>query len=324
MVGARLRDMASRLLVAGGAGFIGSHIVDAALAAGWSVDVLDDLSSGKRENLPAGVTLHQLDVRGPEARALVASGRYDLLDIQAAQVDVRVSVRDPHRDLDINIMGLVNLLEGAAAGGIKRVVWASSGGVLYGEAAHLPTSESAAKSPVSPYGVSKLAGEHILRVLGALRGFETVALRYANVYGPRQDPHGEAGVCAIFGGRMLRGEQVTVFGTGKQTRDYVFVTDVARANMQALTAKLPGGAGIDDTAFNIGTGRETSVLELVERFGQVVGTTPKVEFAPARAGELDRSTLEPAKAGTTLGWNPAVDLTDGLKKLVDWLRTEVR
>jgi len=316
--------MAPRLLVAGGAGFIGSHTVEAALAAGMSVDVVDDLSSGKRTNLPAGVVLHQLDVRGPEARALVASGGYDLLDIQAAQVDVRVSVRDPHRDLDINVMGLVNLLEGAAAGGVRRVVWASSGGVLYGEAAHLPTSESAAQRPVSPYGVSKLAGEHILRVLGQLRGFETVALRYANVYGPRQDPHGEAGVCSIFGGRLLRGEPITVFGTGKQTRDYVFVTDVARANLQALTVALPKTGSSEDVAFNIGTGRETSVLELVEHFGRAVGIAPKVELAPARAGELDRSTLDPAKAGSALGWKPAVELSDGLKKLVDWLRTEVR
>lgn len=316
--------MTHRLLVAGGAGFIGSHIVEGALAAGWSVEVLDDLSSGKRANLPAGVTLHQLDVRGAEARQLVASGRYDLLDIQAAQVDVRVSVREPHRDLDINVMGLVNLLEGAAAGGVRRVVWASSGGVLYGDAAHLPTSETAAKMPVSPYGVSKLAGEQILRVLGQLRGFETVALRYANVYGPRQDPHGEAGVCSIFGGRLLRGEPVTVFGTGKQTRDYVFVADVARANVQALTAPLPAGRGPDEVAFNIGTGRETSVLDLVEQFGRAIGTAPRIEFAPARAGELDRSTLDPAKAGTALGWRSTVDLSDGLKKLVDWLRTEVR
>lgn len=313
------------MLVAGGAGFIGSHIVDAALVAGWTVEVLDDLSSGKRRNVPAGVTIHQLDVRSAEARTVVATGGFDLLNIQAAQVDVRVSVREPHRDLDVNVLGLVNLLEGAGTGGVKRVVWASSGGVLYGEAAQLPTPESAPKRPVSPYGVSKLAGEHILRVLGALRGFETVALRYANVYGPRQDPHGEAGVCSIFGARLLRGEPLTVFGTGDQTRDYVYVGDVARANMLALTATLPAADGEADTAaYNVGTGRETSVLALAGMIGRAVGVSPTIELAPARAGELERSTLDSAKAAAQLQWDPAVALPAGATALIDWMRTEVR
>jgi UDP-glucose 4-epimerase len=317
--------MTPRLHVAGGAGFIGSHIVDAALAAGWTVEVLDDLSSGKRSNLPAGVPVHQLDVRSPEARALVASGRFDRLSVQAAQVDVRVSVRDPHRDLDINVLGLTNLLEGVTAGGITRVVWASSGGVLYGEAAQLPTAEDAPKRPVSPYGVSKLAGEHILRVLGTLRGFQTVALRYANVYGPRQDPHGEAGVCSIFGGRLLAGTPLTVFGTGRQTRDYVYVGDVARANFLALSATLSAmGDEHDARAFNIGTGVQTSVLDLVALIGRAAGVVPKVEHAPARAGELDRSALDASKAGRELTWKPAVALESGAKALIDWMRTEAR
>ena len=315
--------MTHRLLVAGGAGFIGSHIVDAALAAGWAVEVVDDLSTGKRENLPAGVKLHRLDVRGPEARRLVAEGGFDLLNIQAAQVDVRVSVRDPHRDLDINILGLTNLLEGVAAGGIRRVVWASSGGVLYGDADTIPSPEATAKRPVSPYGVSKLAGEHILRVMGALRGFEVAALRYANVYGPRQDPHGEAGVCAIFGGRLLGGEGLTVFGTGAQTRDYVFVTDVARANLRALTVPLPAPDGDPDTiAFNIGTGVETTVLALAELMGKAAGVAPQVTLAPARAGELDRSCLDAAKAKARLGWTPAVTLPEGAAALFEWMRKE--
>lgn len=315
--------MTTRLLVAGGAGFIGSHIVDRALAAGWAVEVLDDLSSGKRTNLPESVPIHQLDVRSPEARQVVATGKFDLLSFQAAQVDVRVSVRDPHRDLDINILGLTNLLAAIPGSGIRRVVWASSGGVLYGEAGTLPTPERAPKVPVSPYGVSKLAGEHILRVLAALNGFEAVALRYANVYGPRQDPSGEAGVCAIFGGKLLRGEPLTVFGSGKQTRDYVYVTDVAAANFAALSTPLPPSDGDPDRrAFNIGTGRETSVLDLAGTLGRVAGVAPSITHAAARPGELERSALDPAKAAAELRWTPAVPLADGIKSLIGWMRKE--
>lgn len=312
-----------KALVTGGAGFIGSHIVDRALAAGLAVEVLDDLSSGKRANLPESVPIHQLDVRSPEARAVVATGRFDLLSVQAAQVDVRVSVRDPHRDLDINILGLTNLLAAIPGSGIRRVVWASSGGVLYGEAKQLPTPESAAKLPVSPYGVSKLAGEHILRVLAQLNGFEAVALRYANVYGPRQDPAGEAGVCAIFGGRLLRGAPLTIFGDGTQTRDYVHVSDVAAANLAALSATLPAPNGDHDRlAFNIGTGRETSVLDLAGTLGRVAGVTPAITHAAARAGELERSALDPAKAAAELHWIPTVPLGDGIKSLIGWMRQE--
>jgi UDP-glucose 4-epimerase len=317
--------MTQRLLVVGGAGFIGSHLVDAALARGLTVEVLDDLSSGKRANLPAGMVLHHLDVRSPEARRVVAEGKFDLLSVQAAQVDVRVSVRDPHRDVDINVLGLANVLEGAAAGGVRRVVWASSGGVLYGDATAVPTPESAAKRPVSPYGVSKLAGEHLLRVLAALRGFEGIALRYANVYGTRQDPHGEAGVCSIFAGKLLAGEGITVFGTGRQTRDYVYVGDVARANLLALTGSwVPPLDDPDASAVNVGTGVETSVLDLAARFGRAVGAAPRITMAPARAGELDRSALDAAKAADRLGWRPEVSLDDGIAKLVDSLRREFR
>jgi UDP-glucose 4-epimerase len=197
--------------------------------------------------------------------------------------------------------------------------------VLYGEASVVPTPEGGAKRPVSPYGVSKLAGEHLLRVLAALRGFEGIALRYANVYGPRQDPHGEAGVCSIFAGKLLPGEGITVFGTGRQTRDYVYVGDVARANLLALTGNwVPSLDDPDAPALNIGTGVETTVLDLASRFGRAVGVEPRITMAPARAGELDRSALDTAKAADRLTWRPEVPLDDGITKLVDSLRREVR
>jgi UDP-glucose 4-epimerase len=309
-----------RVLVTGGAGFIGSHVAEAYLADGWEVTVLDDLSRGKREQVPAGARLVQVDVRSAEARRAAAEGGFDVMNLQAAQIDVRVSVERPDEDCDVNLRGLVNLLVGARDGGVKRVVFASSGGVIYGEAAQVPTPESAPKQPVSPYGVSKLAGEHYLRALGALYGFEAVALRYANVFGPRQDPKSEAGVVSIFVSRLIAGEPLTIFGDGRQTRDYVFVRDVARANLLAGTARLEGGDGIDAAGINIATGGEMSVLELAAGVGAVLGREPRLEFAESRAGELQRSSLDPAKAGRVLGWRPVHRFEEGLEALIAWYR----
>jgi len=316
--------MSGRVLVTGGAGFIGSHIAQAYLAGGWEVVVLDDLSRGKERNIPSGARFVRADIRSPEARQLLAEGKFTVLNHHAAQIDVRVSVDEPALDAAINVVGLVNLLDGAGAGGVKRVVFASSGGVVYGDPEVVPTPETAPKAPISPYGVSKLAGEYYMRALAALRGFEAVAMRYANVFGPRQDPKSEAGVVSIFVSRLLEDRPLTVFGDGLQTRDYVFVRDVARANVLASTAAVPAGNDIDATAFNIATATQTNVLELAELVGQAMGRKPRIEFAPPRAGELFRSSLDVSKARNVLGWKPEVRFDGGLPELVDWFRKEGR
>ncbi|HEY6948377.1 MAG TPA: NAD-dependent epimerase/dehydratase family protein [Gemmatimonadales bacterium] len=314
--------MSGRVLVTGGAGFIGSHIAEAFLAQGWQVTVLDDLSRGHERNVPRGACFVRADIRSAEAKRTLAEGRFDVLNHHAAQIDVRVSVDQPAHDAAINLVGFVNLLEGAADGGVKRVVFASSGGVVYGETTVFPTPETDAKRPVSPYGVSKLAGEHYLRAIGLLRGFDGVALRYSNVFGPRQDPKSEAGVVSIFVSRVLEGRPLTVFGDGTQTRDYVFVRDVARANVLAATAAVSWGEGIDDTAFNIATARERTVLDVAEAVSGVMGRRVPVEFAPPRPGELRRSVLDTQKAARRLGWRPEHRFEDGLAELVSWFREE--
>ena len=316
--------MTRRVLVAGGAGFIGSHIAEAYLADGWEVEIIDDLSRGKERNVPAGACFVRLDVRSPEAREHIARGRFDVVNVQAAQIDVRHSVERPAHDADINLLGLINILEGAGAGGVGRVVFASSGGVLYGEAATVPTPETAPKMPVSPYGVSKLAGEHYLRALAALRGFEGVAMRYANVFGPRQDPKSEAGVVSIFVSRLRAGQGLTIYGNGSQTRDYVFVRDVARANVLASTASLPAPAEHDAIGFNVATSMELSVVELAETVGRVLGRTPDIRFEDARAGELQRSSLDTSKARGVLGWKPEYSFESGLAELISWFEGEER
>jgi UDP-glucose 4-epimerase len=311
-----------RVLVTGGAGFIGSHVADAFLGAGWQVTVLDNLSRGRRQNVPAGAEFLHLDLGSDEARAVVAGGGFDVISHHAAQVDVRVSVADPVLDAEENILALLNLLEGARVGGCRRLVIVSSGGVVYGER-RPPHPETAPKLPLSPYGVSKLSGEHYLACYAQLYGFEGAVLRYSNVYGPRQDPHGEAGVVAIFGERLRTGRAITVYGDGGQTRDYVYVSDVARANLLAADADLPPPDGtIDARAFNIGTGIETSVNALAATMLEASGVRVPVEHAAARPGELMASALVVEKAARLLGWTPRVGLAEGLRATYEWIVKE--
>jgi UDP-glucose 4-epimerase len=311
----------NRVLVTGGAGFIGSHVADLYVAEGYQVTVLDDLSSGRRENVPGGAAFVQADIGSPEAHALLKDGGFSILNHHAAQMDVRVSVSDPALDARINLLGLLNLLEAGRVGGVKKVVFASSGGVVYGESDQLPHREEARKLPVSPYGVSKLASEYYLAQYATLYGLQVWCLRYGNVYGPRQNPHGEAGVVAIFGSRVWHRQPLTVYGDGEQTRDYVFVADVARANLAATRCGSSSPTTIDDVAVNIGTSRETSVNTLAQTMISASGVTVPVECAPARAGELARSAVDIQKAAQVLDWKPAVSLEEGLRQTYQWILT---
>jgi len=314
-----------RALVTGGAGFIGSHVAEALLAAGHDVVIVDDLSTGRRENVPRAARFECLDVRSPEAAALVREGGFDVLCHLAAQIDVRLSVSDPVADSSRNILGSLNLLEAARhASRRPRVVFTSTGGAVYGDFAVPPSAEEEPKDPESPYGIAKLGVEYYLAYHARVHGLETVALRLANVYGPRQDPHGEAGVVPIFCRRLLDGRPLTVFGTGEQTRDFVYVGDVATAHVLAARAALPPAGRLDDRAFNIGTGIATSVLDLAATLQRAAGTAQPVEFAPARAGEQQRSFLQIAKAARALDWTPRVRLDQGLAETYQWFKRQPR
>ncbi len=305
--------MGGRILVTGGAGFIGSTIADRFLGAGWDVAVLDDLSSGKRENVPAAARFYPCDVRSAAAAEAVEKERPDVLCHHAAQIDVRRSMADPRYDVDVNVGGLVNLLGAAARAGVRHVLFASSGGAAYGETDRIPTPEDEPTRPVSVYGASKAASELYLGVWRASHGLTATALRYGNVYGPRQDPHGEAGVVAIFAGRLLRGEPCTVNGEGTQTRDYVFVEDVARANLLAAERRHDG-------ALNVGTGVETDVNRIYRVLADAAGVAAPPLHGPAKAGEQRRSCIDPSAAARALGWRPEVSLEAGLARTLDWFR----
>ena len=293
-----------RAIVTGGAGFIGSHVTDALVARGDEVVVLDDLSRGKRENVAGGARLVEADIRDAAAvDAAFDEHRPEVCFHLAAQADVRVSVEDPAFDADVNVLGTTRILEGARRHG-AQVVFSSTGGAIYGECDR-PAPETAERRPLAPYGTSKLAGEEYLATYNRLHETAHVSLRYANVYGPRQDPHGEAGVVAIFLGRLAEAASPRIFGDGRQTRDYVYVGDVVEATLAAV-----GRSGV----FNVGTGEETSVLDLWEACRRVSGVEVEPEFAPARLGELQRSVLDPGLAERELGFRARTGLDEGLAK----------
>ncbi len=311
-----------RVMVTGGAGFIGSNLVDRLLAEGNVVDVVDDLTTGSLGNLTdarasssRSFGFHQLDIRSPELVEVMGRRRPEVVFHLAAQADVRVSVERPVFDADVNVLGTLRVLEGARAAGCSRVVFAASGGTLYGEVdtSELPVKESCPHRPLSPYGVSKKAAIDYLTAYRALHDLEFSALALANVYGPRQDPFGEAGVVAIFAERLLRGEPVTIFGDGEQTRDFVFVDDVVDAFVRAATR----GGGL---VLNIGTGRELSVKELATVMASRAGVKTPPVHAPERLGELRRSALDPGRAGIHLGWKAWTSTEDGIDAVLEHMR----
>lgn len=295
----------------GGAGFIGSHVADALVAAGHRVLIVDDLSSGRKENVPAGAQLHVLDIRSPEAAALVREAGVEVLVHHAAQMDVRRSVADPVFDASVNVVGTLNLLEAGRRGALRQVVFASTGGAMYGEQECFPADEDHPARPLSPYGVAKLAVERYLYFFHVEYGLAATCLRYANVYGPRQNPHGEAGVVAIFLDRLLSGRQATINGDGLQTRDYVYVSDVVAANLAALGRP---GFGI----FNVGTGIETSVVQLYEGLSRAAGVDRPAVHGPAKPGEQRRSCITAARLERELGVRIAVPLAEGLRRTAEW------
>ena len=307
-----------RILVTGGAGFIGSHTVDALIESGaGEVSVVDDLSAGKRHQVNSRARFHQSDLRDAAAVSQIIEGeRPEVIYHFAAQMDVRRSVADPALDAQINLVGMLNVMEAGRRNGLKRVIFSSTGGAIYGEQETFPCDEEHACRPLSPYGVAKLATEKYLFFYREQYGIDYLALRYANVYGPRQDPHGEAGVVAIFCGRILDARRCTIFGDGRQTRDYVFVDDVARANLHGLTAKAPG------VAVNIGTGIETDVNALYSTLAGAAGEARPPDYGDPRPGEQLRSVISPARAADFLDWKPKVQLAEGLEQTFKYFRDE--
>ncbi len=305
--------MGSSICVTGGAGFIGSHVAEALLAAGHHVLIVDDLSTGRKDNVPDGAELEVVDIRQPAAAAILRKNDVDILVHHAAQMDVRKSVEDPVFDADVNLLGLLNLLEAARQGSVRQVILASTGGAIYGEQDVHPADESHPARPVSPYGVAKLASERYLYFYHHQYGMDATCLRYANVYGPRQNPHGEAGVVAIFMHRLLDGVQPVINGDGRQTRDYVYVADVVRANLAAL-----GQKGF--RVYNVGTGVETDVNTLFAHIHRAIGSGPEASRGPAKAGEQQRSSISARLLERELGVTVKTSLERGIAETAEWFR----
>jgi UDP-glucose 4-epimerase len=304
-----------KILITGGAGFIASHIADAYIKLGYRVVILDNLSSGKKEFINPKAAFYKADIcDSTTIKRIIKKEKPEVINHHAAQISVRNSVSDPVNDAKINILGLLNILEAGKINGLRKVIFASSGGVVYGDAKVIPTSESYKMlDPISPYGVSKLASEKYLYFFNKSYRTKYIALRYSNVYGPRQNPHGEAGVVAIFSRKLLKGISPTINGNGKQTRDYVFVGDVVKANIRALRSDVNG-------CFNIGTCKETNVIQIFEGIQKSVNTFVSAVYGPAKQGEQERSCLDNRLALKVLGWKPEVLLNNGLFKTVQYFQ----
>ncbi len=304
-----------KVMVTGGAGFIGSHVVDGYVARGWDVIVVDDLSTGHRSNLNPKATFYEVDIRSPRLWEVFEQERPQIVNHHAAQMSVRNSVAAPLFDAEVNILGSINLLECARKVGVERVIYISSGGAVYGEPVYLPCDEAHPVDPICQYGASKHTVEHYLHMYRVNYGLEYVVLRYPNVYGPRQDPNGEAGVVAIFAGQMLAGDPVVINGDGEQERDFVFVGDCARANLLAADPKVESGI------YNLGSGRGTSVNAIFESMREATAYSLPPRHGPAKLGETRRIFLNADKARRALGWSPQVELSDGLTETVEFFRT---
>ncbi|HUP46285.1 MAG TPA: NAD-dependent epimerase/dehydratase family protein [Thermoanaerobaculia bacterium] len=303
-----------KVLVTGGAGFIASHIVDAYVEGGHDVTVIDDLSSGRRENVNRRAELVVGDLRDPKTVEDLRRRKFDLLNHHAAQIDVRVSVANPAADAELNVVASLRLFQALIDEGVKKIVFASSGGAAYGEPELAPQTEEHPVNPISPYGCAKLAIDQYLGYYRAIHGVASASLRYGNVYGPRQRKDGEAGVVAIFAGALLDGSPLRINGSGEQTRDYVFVEDVVRANMAVSDSDLSG-------VFNVGTGKETSVNELFEILRRTIGSDRKAEHAPAKRGEQMRSVLDGSKLRNAARLPAPVPIEEGIRRTVEWIRT---